>query len=276
MSSDRLKRIQADLQRARTVIYLEGKTDEPLLFALAGVTRPSSGIHNDVYVVGLKTGGSGGKEVSALIDTAKSVGLAGTPGNGGVFGIIDGDGADLSSLKARFDAPYCGPLFSWPAYCIENLLTITWPSGWGVLPNWAAVLTSYVPYASLNRVHVELRSALKTLGLERFHAPTSDQALKTLVDIKTALSADKGLIAGCDVEAMFDAEVRRLNTALSSSLEEGHALVNGKWLITHYARITQPEKQEDVLRDMWARALLANGGHPTVRDLWTRIAGSAP
>lgn len=39
--AERLNRIQADLHRAGTVIYLEGKTDPYVLFALLGVAHPS-------------------------------------------------------------------------------------------------------------------------------------------------------------------------------------------------------------------------------------------
>jgi hypothetical protein len=273
VSRNRLNVIQADLQKAPTVIYLEGKTDEPLMFALAGIARPSSGIHNDVYV---KADGGGNKEIRALLTEATANGLSGTLGRGGVFGIVDGDGLDLAALKAQFDHPFAGPLFSWPVYSIENLLALAWPPTWGAAPNWATILASYLPYAALNRVHVRLRTALETLGLENFHNPTVGQPLKTALDVKTALGTDKGLIAGSDVEVMFDDELAAVTGALTASLDEGHALVNGKWLILHHARAAQVGRPEDVLRAEWAAAVLASGGHPLVRDLWTRIAGAQP
>lgn len=276
MSNERLNRIQADLQRAPTVIYLEGKTDESLLFALAGIARPSSGIHKQVYVVGLKTSGAGGNEIRALVDTAAQASLGGKLGQGGVFGIVDGDGRELSELMGHFTSPHPGPLFSWPAYCIENLLAITWPAAWGVAPDWSTVLSSYVPYAALNRIHVQLQSTLKTLQLDRFQNPASGQALKTVHDVRNALTADQHLIAERNLEAMFDAEVARISGAIAASLEEGHAFVNGKWLVSHHAKERQPGRVVDVLRDEWAKQVLTAGGHPAVRDLWTRIAGEAP
>lgn len=271
MNTTRLDRIQADLQRARTVVYLEGKTDEELLFALAGVTRPSSGIYRDVYVVGLKTKGGGGNEVSALVEAAVAAGLAGQPGGGGVFGLLDGDGRERSELLRSPRAPLC----FWPTYCIENLLAVTWPPAWGATPDWTTVLNAYVPYAALNRVHVQLQSALRTLQLEKFHSPASGP-LKTVEDVKVALATDKNLIAECDVEARFEHEVAHLETALSASVAEGHALINGKWLLSHYAKERQPGRSVEALRGEWARQVLAAGGHPEVREIWAHLTGEAP
>lgn len=74
----RLKSIRADLQRAPTIVYLEGRTDPPVFFALLGRECPKSSVHNDVYVVGL-TQGSGGQEVRARVEAATREGLSGTP-----------------------------------------------------------------------------------------------------------------------------------------------------------------------------------------------------
>jgi hypothetical protein len=272
----RLNRIETDLQLARTVIYLEGKTDQELLLALAAVTRPSSGIHKSVAVVGLKTDRQGGKEVQALLRVAEAAGLIRRPGEGGVFGIIDGDSRELKELQASFLPPHQGSLFSWPTYCIENLLSTAWPKAWGAEPNWATVLSDYIPYAALNRVHVQLQSALQTLRLAKFHTPSTEQALRTVVEVKAELARDKKLLAERDVEEMFDGEVSKLRSAIESSLEEGHALINGKWLVSHYAAQLQPGRSPDALRTEWAKSVLSAGGHPAVRDLWTRIAGEAP
>ncbi len=270
MIEDRLNRLQTDLQRAPTVIYLEGKTDEELFFALAGVPRPASAIHKNVYVVGLKTRGQGGNEVRALLQEAEAAQL------GGIFGIVDGDGLDLPQLRQRFDSPFQGPLFSWPTYCIENLISIAWPEAWGGEPDWASALSSYIPYAALNRVHKQLQSALQTLQLAKFHSPVAGQPLRTTEEVKEELSRDKHLIAERDVAAMFEQESEELRRAIHSSLEEGHALINGKWLVSHLAAQRRPGRSPEALRAEWARSVLARGGHPAVRALWTRIAGEAP
>lgn len=276
MNNSRLDRIQADLQRAPTVVYLEGKTDEDILWALAGVPRPSSSIHKQVYVAGLKTGSQGGKEVQELLRAAEEAGLSGKPGRGGIFGIIDGDGRQLSELNKSFLPPFPGPLFSWPTYCIENLLTIAWPTSWGVERNWTALLTSYVPYAALNRVHKQLQLVLQTLQLAKFQHPVAGKALRTVEEVKAELARDKKLIAERDVEAMFDQESSEILRAIDASLDEGHALINGKWLVLHHAAERHPGRDTADLRSEWARAVLDKGGHPAVRALWTHIAGEAP
>lgn len=276
MNQTRLDRIQADLQRAPTILYLEGKTDEEVLWALTGVPRPSSSIHKRVYVAGLKTGSHGGKEVQELVRAAAEAGLSGKPGSGGVFGVIDGDGRELSELNASFQAPFPGPLFSWPTYCIENLLAITWPEAWGVEPDWAAVLGAYVPYAALNRVHTQLQHALQTLRLAKFQSPIAGSPLRTVGEVKEGLARDKQQIADRDVEDMFDQESRKLHLALEASFEEAHALINGKWMVSHHAAHLHPGRDTADLRKEWAAAVLAKGGHPAVRDLWSRIAGEAP
>ena len=158
---DRLNRIQADLQRAATVIYVEGKADPDIFFPLLGLVRPTADIHQNVYVAGLG-GASGSAEVTALARVAGDNGEAGELGGGGIFGMIDGDGRDLPELTAEFDPPFPGPVFSWKTYCIENLLAkAAWPSAWGTPPNWSAVLEEYTPYAALNRVHRSLHLASK-------------------------------------------------------------------------------------------------------------------
>ncbi|MBI2568441.1 MAG: hypothetical protein HYV63_15580 [Candidatus Schekmanbacteria bacterium] len=277
MSDDiRLKSIRADLQLAPTVLYLEGKTDPPVFFALLGRECPKSSIHNDVYVVGLKTQGSGGQEVRARLERARREGLSGTLGQGGVFGVVDGDGRDLATLAAELDPPYPGPLFSWKAYCIENLLArAAWPAAWGTVPSWPNVLGAYVPYAALNRLHVELRRALETLGLEKFRNPQTGQPLESATGFKTALAKDKGVLAGRDVEAMFDREVSALLGAIRRSVDEGHALINGKWLVRHHAAAAT-NQSEDKCREEWCEAVRLAGGIVEARDLWQRITGSAP
>ncbi len=84
--ADRLHRVESDLQRASTVIYLEGKSDPDILFALLGIARPTGDIHQDAYVVGLTQGPSGSAQVAALARVAGDNGLAGALGGGGIFG----------------------------------------------------------------------------------------------------------------------------------------------------------------------------------------------
>ncbi len=273
---ERLGRLQSDLQRATTVIYLEGKSDPAVFFATLGVARPRSDIHQDIYVVGLGGKASGGTEIRALVRVASEHGLAKAPGAGRILGVIDGDGRGLSALNAEFQAPFAGPLFSWPTYCVENLLArAAWPATWGEPPNWHAVLTSYVPYAALNRVHREIQRGLETLGLHRFRSPEQGRPLETIETVEAALAQDKHLIANRDVSAEFQAAVASVRGEIDTSIEHGHAQINGKWLCRHFARVRTGNSEEQCVSE-WADAVRAAGGLHAVRDWWQRITGTAP
>jgi hypothetical protein len=274
-AKDLLPEIEADLQKGRFVVYLEGRTDPEMFFALLGVAKPVSDTLNDVFVKGLEKG-SGGSAVRARVYAARTSDLALVTATGGVLGIVDGDGRELTVVGAEFDAPHSGPLFSWKSYCIENLLAkAAWPQAWGSVPNWSDVLFGYVPYAALNRVHLVLRSALETLRIEKFRHPEHGKSLETEADIRAALGKDKGLLTNRDVEAMFDTEAATVRAAIAASLDSGHAAVNGKWLLQHHAR-TVTNKSEQQCRTEWCDAVRAAGGLTEVRDLWQRITGSTP
>lgn len=272
----RLDKIQADLQRASTVIYLEGKTDPEVLFALLGVAHPTGNIYQDVYVVGLGQGGSGGTAVQELSRVAGENSLGGQFAKGGIFGVIDGDGRDLVALQGAFDPPYSGPMFSWKAYCIENLLAKSgWSGTWGASPNWTDVLGQYAPYAALNRVHRALQTDLETLGLHRFRNPQLGQLLETVNSINTALGQDKALIANRDVQNEFNTEVTAVQTAIGTSLDEGHALINGKWFVRHYVPSVSNQNEQQC-RQQWLDKVRGSGGLAEVRDWWKMITGSTP
>jgi hypothetical protein len=161
--------MNADLQTAPAgkVIYLEGKTDMPVFFALLGVPEPRDGLYQGVYVRGLKDkSGMGGSSVRQRVELAQQNGYR------GIFGIVDGDGEALTQVSARFDAPFTGPLFTWKCYAIENLLVKTgWPIAWGGAPDWKQALLDHAPYVALNRMFRELQGKLKTLRLSRFNHP---------------------------------------------------------------------------------------------------------
>lgn len=268
-----LREINQDLQVApsRVVVYLEGKTDLPIFFALLGVRPPTDGIHSGVLVRGLRDSGaggsaSGGSAVRMRVEAAVRNGYA------GIFGITDGDGDALATLGASFSAPFLGPAFRWPAYCIENLLVKTgWPFSTEP-PDWTRVLCDHVPYVGLNRLHKDLLQSLRTLRLATHQRPVREEPLKTVADVADALAADKHLIEGYDVEARFRQEVATVEAAIRSSLDEGHALVNGKWLVDVFApRALGPQVTPQRCRDGWIAHAVQAGGLPEVRDLWRRL-----
>ena len=257
------------------MLYLEGKTDPAIFFAALGIEQPRSDIHQDTYVVGLGGKASGASAVEALVRVAQEHGLAGAPGAGRIFGIIDGDSRGLSELSAEFQAPFAGPLFSWPTYCIENLLArAAWPTAWGEPPDWRVVLTSYVPYAALNRVHREMQQVRETLGLHKFRSPEQGRPLETVETVEAALAQDQHLIANRNVSVDFQSAVSFVQGEIDTSIEHGHAQINGKWLCRHYAR-TKTGKSEELCVREWADAVRAAGGLSEVRDWWQRITGAA-
>jgi hypothetical protein len=268
-----LQELQADLQLAPAakVIYLEGKTDVPIFFALLGVREPRDGIHRGVLVRGLgDRSGSGGSSVVKRVELAAQVGYS------GIFGLTDGDGASLADLAARFDLPFSGPCFAWKGYCIENLLAKTgWPPAWGESPDWAQVLLEHAAYVGLNRVHRMLREKLQTLRLHRFARPSLDVPMQTVSDVVAALRRDKHLVVDLDVEQLFLTEVGAFESAVASSIDEGHAFVDGKSLVNVFAprRTGQPPEKA---RSTWTAHATAAGGLVEVRELWRRITGRLP
>ena len=265
----RLNRIQSDLQRAGHVIYCEGKTDPDIIFGLLGIAKPVNNVHGDVYIVGL-SGASGSSEVQELQRVATANGY------NSVYGICDGDGRNLADLSSVFDPPHLGPLFRWKGYCIENILAqAAWPSTWGSEPDWQAELLKYAPYSALNRVHVGLRSALGTLGLAKFRNPQCGQPLEQASGIQSQLENDKTLIQGRDVAADFSSQFTRVSNAINRSLDEGHALINGKWFLRHLAPCLT-NQTEDVCRQAWIASAQQAGGASQVRGWWQRITGAEP
>jgi hypothetical protein len=265
-----LQEITADLQKApaRKVLYLEGKTDPPVFFALLGLavpTDPQYPVCEGVLVRGLTDRGTGGDAVRQRVEVAHRRGYP------GIYGVVDGDGRSLGELAAAFDPPFPGPLFRWKGYSIESLLVKTgWPATWGTAPASEHMLR-YEAYVALNRVFAALRGSLETLGLARYHHPSSGDLL-TAAQVRERLQQDRHLIAGRDVAGMFDEEVARYRTAMESSLDEAHCLVDGKWLVKHMAP-ERIQRTPERCRSEWIDHAIAAGGLPEVRGLWQRIFG---
>jgi hypothetical protein len=269
-----LQEIQRDKQLALggEVLYLEGKTDVPVFFALLGREMPPNGIDRAarIFVRGLQDRSSGGnKAVRMRVEVARNRGYA------GIYGILDGDGEELGTLASRFDAPAAGPLFIWKAYCIENLLAKTgWPPTLGPSPDWPEALALYAPYVALNRLRSMLTSALETLRLHRYTNPHAGEPLLTADAVASALDRDKHLLAGRDVAHEFRCEAARYLEALGRSMDEAHALFNGKWILNHLAP-AHASSRADLCLEAWLKHAITTGGLPEVRSLWERIGRPA-
>lgn len=270
------REIEKDLQRAAAgrgvVCYLEGKTDVPILLGLLGARdegEVSGGVlHEGVLIRGLRDG-SGSSAVKQRLE------VAGRHGYPGIFGVLDGDGEARSTLAAAFDAPHPGPCYRWKAYCIENLLAgAVWPAAWGAVPEWRVVLADYAPYVAINRLGTELRRRLQRLELDRFISPGNARPLRTTGEFLAMLAEGQHALGNLEIAAMFSTEVEGYMATLGHSLEDAHALLNGKWLVGCFApRRTGRSARE--CRDEWTEALRFAGGDPEIGAWWARAVLAA-
>lgn len=264
--------IRSDLQRApaQIVIYLEGKTDVDPFFALLGRATPTDGVHQGVFVKGLRDRDSGGSAVRARVEAAIRISFP------GVFGLVDGDGQPLATLSQTFDHPHVGPQFTWKAYCIENLLAKSgWPPAWGDAPDWPVALIDYGPYVALNRIFVELQFILQVLSVAKRINPISGRPLKTAQDVVADLNRDRHLLLNYNVAQRFQDELQVFQAVLQGHLDEAHTMLNGKWLFSHLAPGCTGQNPDRCMSD-WIAHAISVGGLAEVRDLWQRITGVAP
>ncbi|MBI2299959.1 MAG: hypothetical protein HYU66_13630 [Armatimonadetes bacterium] len=271
MDDDQLEAdIRADLQDAPNglVVYVEGPSDIPTVFALLGVAEPRDGIHGGTLVkVPPRAGGK--LSLDGALRVAAERGLP------GVFALRDGDGCAFAELASRFDAPFAGPLYWWKSYSAECLLAAAgWPGNWPALPDWPSALEPYGPCVAINRLSRHLSATLEQLGLHRLlRNPPSP--LPTAAGIRSQLSAGKHALLTFDAEAAFDAECLEFGQLLCADLREALCRFNGKWLTNHLgpARTGLPP---EACRDQWLNDVRSRGGLPEVRDLWRRITGRDP
>ena len=268
MSKKLIVEIGQDLQSAGggPVVYLEGKTDPPILLALLGASgerETSRGVlYQGVLIRGLDPGGSSAVEQRLRVAReAKSA---------GIFGVLDGDGRPLRELIPEFDGPHAGPQFRWKGFCIENLLArATWPEPWGVMPDWRAVLTDFAPYVAINRLRLELSGRLQRLDLSGSREPNYGRPLVTRQAFIDKLRAGKHELAGLEIEAMFSAELDSFLATLEGSVDEAQAVLNGKWLVDVFASQRMKRTQAQC-RDEWTAYLRSIGGDPEIKAWWGR------
>lgn len=267
------REIEKDLQGAAAgrgvVLYLEGKTDVPILLGLLGPgdEREVAGgsLRDGVLLRGLSgNGGSGSSAVKQRVAVAQRHGYR------GIFGVLDGDGEALGTLAAEFDDPHPGPLFRWKCYCIENLLAqASWPERWQAAPDWPVVLATFAPYVAINRLWKDLQQRLKRLGLDRFRNPDRGRPLETSQDVLARLRAGQHELSTLEIAELFAREVDAFTTAVQTSVDEGHARVNGKWIVETFAARHMGLTHEQC-RDEWITHLRSVGGYPEIKAWWRR------
>jgi len=268
-----LRELRADLQNApaQKVLYLEGKTDVPIFFALLGLTPPRDGLHQGVLVKGLKDkSGQGSSAVRLRVDLAKKREIP------QIYGLLDGDGRSLPDLSAHFDPPFAGPLFQWKAYCIENLLVRTgWPPTLGPDPDASSLLRELAPYAAINRLAVRIQSDLRELGLLSYQKPILDKPSKTIPEFVEILEAGAQRFETLDLVQVFQDEHRTIAQTIQDSEHEAHTHINGKWLVDILAA-RHARRHPDECRKAWLEHAITVGGLPEARDLWQRITTRHP
>ncbi len=266
--------IEDDLRAApaRRVMYLEGRTDPKMFFALVGERLPAVSprqggyVCQDILVRGLSSEkGSGSLPVRQRVDVAsKHRGLLGK-----VFGIIDGDGRSLSEQLAAPSSP-AKPLFRWPTYCIENQLVMAgWPPAWGTCPDWLTEVQALAPYVAVNRLLVRLQRALEPLNFPRHLRPNFDQPLHDVTHIEAVLRDGREHIAGYEING-YRQEVAFVQATLARDAEEMHALVNGKWLVQWAAK--RQGLSEEMCRTVWCTHVATLGGGAEAANLWRRVS----
>ncbi|HYO73127.1 MAG TPA: hypothetical protein VEU33_44395 [Archangium sp.] len=273
-----LAEIDTHLQLAAAsgkVIYLEDKTDAKAFLALLGVVEPPGQdlLHQGGLVLGLSdsTLGRGNKSVRRRVELTQAL-----RGYSGVVGVVDGDGIPLSTLVAQFDPPFSGRLYSWKAYSIENLIAkVSWPPAWGAAPKWPEVLLEYAPYAAFNRLILEIQAHLRALGFGQFMTPTLDGPLLLASDVITALETQQPNLARYEAANRFSTLLGEIESSIRSGTDEGHAVINGKWLFEDYAPRRTKLKREDC-RNTWIEHVRSTGGLSEVRDFWKRVTGNNP
>ena len=264
MSDKLIVEIGQDLQSAGAVLYLEGKTDVPILLGLLGASSTGKTSRGVLYegVLIREVGGS-----SAVEQRLKVAREAKIPG---IFGVLDGDGRPLSELIPEFDAPHAGPQFRWKGYCIENLLARAgWPEPWGARPDWRAVLADFAPYVAINRLGTELRGSLQRLDLNGALDPNRMRRLDTREEFIARLRAGQHELAGLEIEALFSRQVDGFMAALDTSLDDAHALLNGKWLVDFFA-VRHTRQPQERCRSEWVESLRLSEGDPEIKAWWRR------
>lgn len=271
---ERLRRLQSDAREAPdgVVLYLEGKTDPPLLFGLLGLQVPRSDSGSRYFldssvIVGLsQSSGRGG--VEALTRMAADMPQL----RARVVGITDGDGRPWSELQPAFHTSQAAGLYAWPAWCIENMLTQAgWPPEWGPTPDWREILPEYAAYVALVQLFRAHQQDLGATHLARHPHPDHSQPLLTVGQVASELEQGWTRVRGHELAALLQEEATGFVATVQRDLAEAHTRINGKWLVKRIAVQRQIDEQTCALE--WSAAIARAGGSPPVRAWWERVVG---
>lgn len=254
------------------MLYLEGKTDPPILFGLLGLQTPRSDSGSRYFldssvVVGLSQG-SGRGGVEALVRLAADMPQL----RARVVGLTDGDGRPPSVLEPAFNADQTAGLYAWPAWCIENMLVLAgWPPEWGSAPDWSGILPEYAAYVALLELFRAHQEDLGATHLARHPHPDHSQPLLTVQQVASQLEQGWTRVRGHELSTRLQGEAERFVSLVQRDLVAAHGRINGKWLVKRIAVQRQVDEQTCALE--WSAAVARAGGSAQVRAWWERIVG---
>ena len=250
--------ILTDLQESGSklkVVYLKGASDYEILLALLGRAPASShaGLIDGVFVRGLHqedvVGGSGKRAVMQRLKLAQTAAID------GIYGVIDRDGEEADNTS-NFDS---APLFTWPAYCIENLSAQAL-DGYDAL----ASMSKFAAYVAHNRSG--LGEALRDFGLTRHIKPTDP-----LLDLAGMQAKYREFDLEQQVDRLAQLHEEFIQILHSQDSLRSHCWCDGKWLVNidlpNQWRVN-PERSLELLLDK----VRAAGGYQPIKDWWQSLA----
>lgn len=265
-SADLVSLIERDLQKAAggKVVYLEGQSDFDIFPALIRLKLDGiaeSGVLLTEYRVLLKSKGSKSSVRNAVV-AARDLGYV------NVHGIIDSDGAHPTD-------PVQPGLHCLNCYCIENYLPRTsWPSGWGSIPDWTSELKIYAPYVAFAKAMKEFRRLVHHHDLLKSSpTPTRGKPLADMNSFKNALTGLVTSLTGPEREDILELFHEAYNSMIAvldqHNIEKAHQLINGKWIVGHFAPEKTGKSQENC-RNEWIEECRSIG-NPDLLSLWQSI-----
>jgi hypothetical protein len=239
--------VQADLQIAPRVLYVEGESDIGMLWALLGLEAPLGNTQDQVLVKAV----NGKNSIRQRIKIAQSKRLS------NVFGVVDLDG---DSYDANQQSPP-----TWSAYCLENLLVQTgWPAALGEAPDMQAIYKELAPYSAVSTLSRTNDRVFKDAGLLGYTEPAASQQRLSANDL-----ANK--FAKVDIHQL-QREFHQIHAGYLADIEANnadsiHTWLNGKWIVEVISHELSGQSK-DTCRDIWLDHARAQGGSDFVKNWW--------
>jgi hypothetical protein len=248
--------VQADLQIAPRVLYVEGESDIAMLWALLGLEAPLGNTLDQVLV----------KAVGGKNSIKQRLKICQTTQIKNVFAVVDLDGES-------YDASQQSPP-TWPAYCLESLLVQTgWPAALGAAPDMQVIYKELAPYSAVSTLSRTNERAFKDAGLLGYTEPAASQQRLSANDL-----ANK--FAKVDIHQL-QREFHQIHASYLADIEANnansiHTWLNGKWIVEVISHELSSQSK-DTCRDIWLDHARAQDGSTFVKNWWhTQFAAPRP